>query len=123
MRYQLQKQTGFFFGLAYFACVLNMQAWMGIKGGRWWYCYPNYAVTLNDISAYFSGKALGRHQLIGLSPNKTLEGFLGAFFMNALFAYMGAAYFLQSDYWRCPPQHFNYGLFEPYQCENLSPIY
>lgn len=32
--------------------------------------------------------AFGRHQLIKLSPKKTVEGFVGAFFVTIVFAYL-----------------------------------
>jgi len=31
-------------------------------------------IWVNDISAYFTGKFLGKHKLTSLSPNKTIEG-------------------------------------------------
>ncbi|CAL5993066.1 Phosphatidate_cytidylyltransferase [Hexamita inflata] len=34
-------------------------------------------VIVNDSFAYFCGKAFGKHKLIKISPNKTVEGFFG----------------------------------------------
>ena len=33
---------------------------------------------INDSFAYFCGKLFGKHKLIEVSPNKTVEGFVGA---------------------------------------------
>lgn len=35
-----------------------------------------------------TGMAFGRHQLIKLSPKKTVEGFVGAIFATLLFAFV-----------------------------------
>ena len=48
------------------------------------------AVSSFDIFSYLIGKIFGRNKLIRLSPNKTIEGFLGglflSFFLTNLFA-------------------------------------
>lgn len=57
-------------------------------------------IVLNDTGAYFAGRLFGRHQLIALSPKKTVEGFVGAliicviagFFIPVLFARAPFAY-------------------------------
>jgi phosphatidate cytidylyltransferase len=43
-----------------------------------WFFIPVAAVVFNDSFAYFCGRLFGKHQLIKLSPNKTVEGFVGA---------------------------------------------
>ena len=45
------------------------------------------SVTANDIFAYLVGKKFGRTPLIRLSPNKTVEGFLGGAFFTFLVIY------------------------------------
>ncbi len=40
---------------------------------------------MNDLFAYVFGMAFGRTPLIKLSPNKTVEGFLGGAFMTFIF--------------------------------------
>jgi phosphatidate cytidylyltransferase len=47
---------------------------------------PALLVVTNDIFAYIFGKLFGKTQLISLSPNKTLEGFIGGFFSTIIFA-------------------------------------
>lgn len=61
-----------------------------IRGGRWWYTFSVYTVAANDSAAYFAGKMFGKHHLIGLSPNKTIEGFLGGFIINAVVTFFVA---------------------------------
>lgn len=70
-----------------------------------WFWVPASLVIINDVGAYVCGEfptslwrvaaadksrstgmAFGRHQLIKLSPKKTVEGFVGAFFITILFA-------------------------------------
>jgi len=45
--------------------------------GYFWLVITNGSVMMNDIMAFVFGKAFGRTKLIQLSPNKTLEGFVG----------------------------------------------
>ena len=56
----------------WWACLFSMHASAAMIGGRLWYWYPFFSVAMNDAMAYFAGRAFGRHQLIGLSPNKTI---------------------------------------------------
>merc|ERR1712110_260028 len=65
----------------------------------------------------------GKHHLIGLSPNKTVEGFVGGFFFNVIVTYVVTVWLLKSNFWSCAPDHFNYDFFENYQCEQVDPIY
>lgn len=94
-----------------------------VKGGRFWYSFTVLTVTANDASAYFAGKLFGKHHLIGLSPNKTIEGFVGGFFINAISTYLLASSMLSTNFWTCAPGHFNHGLFENWQCEEPHTIY
>ena len=54
--------------------------------GMIWFWVPVSLVIMNDVAAYVCGMLFGRHQLIKLSPKKTVEGFVGAFFVTVLFA-------------------------------------
>nr|XP_027193605.1 phosphatidate cytidylyltransferase 2-like [Dermatophagoides pteronyssinus] len=48
--------------------------------------YKNIAsVALNDTFAYLVGKKYGKTSLINVSPNKTIEGFLGAAVLTPIF--------------------------------------
>ena len=56
-----------------------------ILEGMIWFFVPASLVICNDIFAYIWGVTLGRTPLIKLSPKKTVEGFLGAFFSTVIF--------------------------------------
>jgi len=56
-----------------------------IQYGRIWAIFPTTIVAINDASAYAAGMSFGMTPLIKLSPNKTLEGFLGGMVLTLLF--------------------------------------
>ena len=78
-RYQF-RQFAFihiiFLIFGYFSSMIISNIYNGII----WFLLPVSCVVINDISAYFWGRMLGRHSLSPLSPKKTWEGFIGAFF-------------------------------------------
>jgi phosphatidate cytidylyltransferase len=43
-----------------------------------WFYTAASMIVQNDSAAYFFGRNFGKHRLIALSPNKTVEGFVGA---------------------------------------------
>lgn len=72
--------------------------------GRFWYFFPQQAVAFNDIAAYTFGKLFGKTKLIKVSPNKTVEGFLGGVICNIFTTWIFSGYFLQTadkDFWIC----------------------
>jgi len=51
------------------------------------------SIFIADIGAYLFGKKFGKHKLMQeVSPGKTIEGALGAFFLNAIFAFLLSFY-------------------------------
>lgn len=50
--------------------------------GKVWAIFVPLIVAVNDTSAYFVGMSIGKTSLIKLSPNKTMEGFLGGAFLT-----------------------------------------
>ena len=54
--------------------------------GYFWVIMTNGSVMVNDIMAYVIGKLFGRTKLIQLSPNKTVEGFVGGGISTVLLA-------------------------------------
>lgn len=52
--------------------VLNLRKDVG------WFLLPIICCTTNDIAAFVIGKLWGNKKLCSLSPNKTVEGFMGA---------------------------------------------
>lgn len=45
-------------------------------------------VVANDVFAYIFGKMFGKTQLIKLSPNKTVEGFIGGIVGTVFFSFV-----------------------------------
>jgi phosphatidate cytidylyltransferase len=73
--------------------------------------------------AFFVGRAFGRTQLLTLSPNKTLEGFLGGALFNIISNYYFVGYYLEgSNFWCCPRKYYELAPFENYECD-LDPVY
>lgn len=63
-------------------CAISIQ---NISVGKFFFVYPSLLVIANDIFAYFVGKFFGKTPLISLSPNKTVEGFIGGFIFTFMF--------------------------------------
>ncbi|KAI8993995.1 cytidylyltransferase family-domain-containing protein [Trametes punicea] len=73
-----------------------------ILEGLIWFWVPASLVICNDVFAYVWGITLGRTPLIKLSPKKTVEGFVGAFFSTIIFGLLWGTYFMRFDYMICP---------------------
>ncbi|KAJ2967091.1 hypothetical protein NUW54_g13612 [Trametes sanguinea] len=73
-----------------------------ILEGLIWFWVPASLVICNDVFAYVWGITLGRTPLIALSPKKTVEGFVGAFFSTIIFGLLWGTYFMRFDYMICP---------------------
>ncbi len=61
-----------------------------------------------------------------MSPNKTLEGFLGGVICNVFTTWIFSGYFLQTndrDFWICGTQRYDIGLFENYKCDTVNSIF
>lgn len=55
--------------------------------GYFWLIMTNGSVMINDTMAFVFGKTFGKHKLIPrLSPNKTVEGFVGGGVSSVVFA-------------------------------------
>ena len=77
-----------------------------VHAGLFWFLFPASLVVANDTFAYFSGVAFGRRlfpraTFLALSPNKTWEGFLGAFVLTVAYSWYGAAWWARSAFLRC----------------------
>ena len=73
-----------------------------ILEGLIWFWVPASLVICNDVFAYVWGITVGRTPLIALSPKKTVEGFVGAFFSTLIFGLLWGTYFMRFDYMICP---------------------
>jgi phosphatidate cytidylyltransferase len=71
----------FVFGLSHLAYMMTLPAVAGHDvAGKELVLYLVVLTELNDVLQYLWGKALGKHKIVPkVSPNKTVEGFVGAF--------------------------------------------
>ena len=83
-----------------------------ILEGMIWFFVPASLVICNDVFAYIWGVTVGRTPLIKLSPKKTVEGFIGAFFSTVLFGILWGTYFMQFDYMICPVRDLGASAFD-----------
>jgi len=88
-----------------------------ILEGLIWFWVPASLVICNDVFAYVWGVTIGRTPLIKLSPKKTLEGFIGAFFSTMLFGVFWGTYFAQFDYMICPVHDLGVSALSSVKCE------
>ncbi|GAA5952289.1 hypothetical protein JCM21900_000476 [Sporobolomyces salmonicolor] len=87
-----------------------------ILEGMIWFWIPASLVIMNDVAAYVCGMLFGRHQLFKLSPKKTVEGFVGAFFVTIIFAVVWSTLFMRFDYMICPVQDLSTNVFSDIHC-------
>ena len=60
---------------------------MGMESGRYLVLLAVLLAFITDAGAYFAGVFLGRHRgITKVSPNKSLEGYIGGFLVGAAFA-------------------------------------
>lgn len=124
LKYQLKKLGFCLLSSFYFGLVGPAMGFIGIYAGRWWYVFGPITMCFNDSGAYFAGRLFGSHKLIGLSPNKTLEGYAGGLLSNIVYTLFYAGYLLDGgSFWCCAPKRFNYLVFEEYECPEKNAIY
>ena len=87
-----------------------------VYNGLIWFIFPALLVIANDIFAYVFGITLGRTPLIGLSPKKTWEGFIGGFFCTIFFALIFGSFMTKIDYLICPVEEFTLAPFVYNHC-------
>jgi len=90
--------------------------------GMFWFFLPAALVITNDIWAYICGITFGRTQLIKLSPKKTVEGFVGAWIMTAIFAALFTNLLSRSKYFTCPANDLGATIFTGLECET-NPVF
>ncbi|CAL9730366.1 phosphatidate cytidylyltransferase [Monosporozyma unispora] len=73
-----------------------------IINGLFWFLLPCGLVIVNDIFAYLCGITFGRTKLLEISPKKTLEGFLGAWFFTAIASIILTRLLSPYQYLICP---------------------
>ncbi|KZT71805.1 hypothetical protein DAEQUDRAFT_723900 [Daedalea quercina L-15889] len=88
-----------------------------ILEGMIWFWVPASLVICNDVFAYVWGITVGRTPLIKLSPKKTVEGFVGAFFSTVVFGVLWATYFMRFQYMICPVHDLGVSAFDDLHCD------
>ncbi|KAF2821022.1 phosphatidate cytidylyltransferase 1 [Ophiobolus disseminans] len=82
-----------------------------------WFILPVSMVITNDIWAYLCGITFGRTPLIQISPKKTWEGFLGAWFFTIIWG-IGLTHFLaQYKYFICPVNDLGANIWSGLECK------
>jgi len=78
----------FVFGLSHLAYMITLEPINGnVVGGTELVLYLVLLTELNDILQYLWGKSIGKRKIIPkVSPNKTVEGFVGAFITISILA-------------------------------------
>lgn len=105
--------------------LVVVQAHLIIKNvlnGLIWFLLPCGLVIVNDIFAYLCGITFGRTKLIEISPKKTLEGFLGAWFFTALASIILTRILSPYTYLTCPVKDIHTNFFSSLTCE-LNPVF
>ncbi|KAI0779489.1 cytidylyltransferase family-domain-containing protein [Fomes fomentarius] len=87
-----------------------------ILEGLIWFWVPASLVICNDVFAYVWGITVGRTPLIKLSPKKTVEGFVGAFFSTMIFGLLWGTYFMRFDYMICPMNDLGISAWDNFHC-------
>ena len=67
--------------------------------------------------AYVWGITIGRTPLIKLSPKKTVEGFVGAFFSTMLFGIIWGTLFMRWQYMICPVRDLGVNAWSDIKCD------
>lgn len=88
-----------------------------ILEGFIWFWVPASLVICNDVFAYVWGVTIGRTPLIALSPKKTMEGFIGAFFSTMIFGVLWGTYFARFDYMICPVHDLGVSAWSSVKCQ------
>ena len=84
---------------AYVSCYMTIK---NILEGTIWFIVPVLLVVFNDIAAYLFGYFYGKIKLIDISPNKTWEGFCGAFFTTMVFGQFISSHMCQYQFFISP---------------------
>lgn len=90
--------------------------------GMFWFVVPVSYVIINDTFAYICGKLFGRHPLIEISPKKTREGFIGAWFFTVVLGGLVAEVIMRYKYMICPVHNLDVNIFTPIDCK-VNPVF
>ena len=93
-----------------------------VINGLFWFLLPCGLVIVNDIFAYLCGITFGKTKLISISPKKTLEGFLGAWFFTVLASLILTKLLAGAKYMTCPVSDLKTNVFTHLACET-NPVF
>lgn len=82
-----------------------------------WFILPASMVITNDIFAYLCGITFGRTPLIQISPKKTWEGFLGAWFFTILWGIVLTHFTARYKYFICPVNDLGANIYTGLECK------
>eukprot|EP01064_Diplonema_japonicum_P037638 TRINITY_DN887_c1_g1_i2.p1 TRINITY_DN887_c1_g1~~TRINITY_DN887_c1_g1_i2.p1 ORF type:complete len:371 (+),score=51.74 TRINITY_DN887_c1_g1_i2:48-1115(+) len=112
-RYQFNQFGWLHMGLLAFS-VMSSFFFSTMLEGMIWFTVPISCVVHNDSWAFACGRLFGSVPLIPtLSPKKTWEGFLGAWFFTTLWAFWFSDFLSKQKRFICPKMHF----LSPIECE------
>ncbi|KAG0746819.1 hypothetical protein G6F57_002682 [Rhizopus arrhizus] len=94
-----------------------------ILEGLIWFFIPTSLVITNDIFAYICGFFWGRHQLIQLSPKKTVEGFVGAWICTLVFGFLASSLLMRFNYMICPVKDLSMSAWSDTNCDPVNPVF
>ncbi|KAJ3451961.1 phosphatidate cytidylyltransferase photoreceptor-specific [Anaeramoeba flamelloides] len=100
-RYQFKKLSWCIMALVLVVWQSNLLI-ANLFEGLIWVLLPVTLIFLNDIFAYLWGISFGKTPLIKVSPKKTWEGFVGAFFTTILVSFFISKFLSKYDYMVCP---------------------
>lgn len=100
----------------FFVIIQGNYIELNILHGLYWFLIPVSLVIVNDIMAYVCGITMGKTPLIAISPKKTLEGFLGAWFFTMIAAVLLTYLAASSDYMICPMDRVGISAFSDHTC-------
>eukprot|EP00915_Cephaloidophora_sp_WS-2016_P005882 GHVH01007764.1.p1 GENE.GHVH01007764.1~~GHVH01007764.1.p1 ORF type:complete len:433 (+),score=28.74 GHVH01007764.1:328-1626(+) len=108
-RYSVKYQFTQFFCLL-FPCMFFAQVARGcyvvLFAGMYWMLLGFGSAICNDCWAYVFGVNFGRHRLLAISPCKTWEGYIGAFFATVLYCVLCAHFASSIPGYLCPQSTF-----------------
>lgn len=100
----------------FFVVIQGNYIELNILHGLYWFLVPVSLVIVNDIMAYVCGITFGRTPLIAISPKKTVEGFLGAWFFTMIASVILTYLSASSDYMICPMDRVGISAFSDHTC-------
>ena len=83
---QLRQVSLAVFGFVYFGWMFSHLGFIANTNNAYGYLlYLIFAIAINDVAAFTAGKIFGKHKLrANISPNKTIEGALGAIMVSLI---------------------------------------